>query len=63
MVKIPIFLHDDYNSTEYEEYLVDYLGAKADDFWLDDLIKDIMDVTYEVKLLYNTDTGKLEMLK
>jgi len=61
VVKIPIYLHDSYNESEYEEYLTDYLGDRIEDFWIDDLARDILAVTYEVVLVFNTDTGKLEM--
>jgi hypothetical protein len=65
VVKIPVYLHGTYDQDpeSLEQYMVDYLGAKLDDFWVDDLVKDIIDATYEVALNYNTDTGKLEMAR
>jgi len=65
VVKIPIYLHGNYDQEpdELEKYITDYLGAKIDDFWVEDLAKDIIEATYEVALNFNTDTGKLEMAK
>ena len=63
MVKIPIYLHGTYDQDpeSLENYLNDYMADRDTKLHIEDIIADIIDATYEVALVFNTETGKLEL--